>query len=257
MKLPEWRLPPGVSRALWEYAHQPHIALEYDGSLRDSGLAQLDNKLLLESFLAPGRLVDLGCGTGRLAIPFAHRGFDVVGVDLSRDMLQVMNQKARNDGIQIASIQGNLCELDFLPDTFFDYAIFMFSTLGMLSGAENRRHALEHVRRILKPGGRFAVHVHNLWFNLFNPHGRRWLLWDRVHVLLKRHPGGDKTLSDRGIPHMYMHVFSRSEILALIRSAGFSVDQVIPLSDTGGAPLAFPGFFGSFRANGWIILAHR
>lgn len=257
MELPEWRLPPGVSRSLWEYTHEPHIAREYDASLRGSALVELDHALLTERFSTPGSLIDLGCGTGRLAIPFAERGFAVVGVDLSAEMLEILKRKGAEARVWIGAVRANLCELDCIADDTFDYAIFMFSTLGMLSGAEHRLRALRHIRRILKPGGRLALHVHNVWSNLFDPDGRRWLLWDRINFWLGRHAGGDKIFHDRGIPRMYMHVFRKREILSLLTSADLHVDEVIPLSRTGGAPLARPGLLGGFRANGWIVFASR
>jgi hypothetical protein len=117
--------------------------------------------------------------------------------------------------------------------------------------------ALQQTCRILQPGGKFALHVHNLWHNLLNPHGRRWLLRDRWNRLLRREPGGDVRMHDRGIPHMYMHVFARSEVQVLLRAAGFAIDEVIPLSKTGSSALSHPFWLGGLRANGWIILAHR
>ena len=100
-----------------------------------------------------------------------------------------------------------------------------------------------------------ALHVHNLWSNLFDPHGRRWLAWDRLNFLLGRHPGGDKTLHDRGIPRMYMHVFGKREVLSLLKAANLHVEEVIPLSSTAATPLAHPHVLGNLRANGWIIFA--
>src|SRR5689334_14284316 len=66
MRVPDWRLPPGVTRALWEYVHEPRIAQEYDCSLVSSGLVQFDETVVTEAFHLPGKLIDLGCGTGRL-----------------------------------------------------------------------------------------------------------------------------------------------------------------------------------------------
>jgi SAM-dependent methyltransferase len=257
MSLPEWRLPPGVSRALWEYTHQPQIARQYDQSIAASGLAHYDQAVLDERFREPGRLVDLGCGSGRLAVHFAARGFDVLGVDLSLEMLRVLQEKAQAAGVVVAPLLANLCELDCLPSEQFDYALSMFSTLGMISGPDERLQALRQTLRILKPGGRFAVHAHNLWHNVFNPQGRRWLLRDRYEHYLRGQPGGDVRMHDRGIPHMYMHVFTRSEIVRLLQAAGFVVDEVLPLNATGAGPLRRPIWWGGLRANGWILVAHR
>ena len=85
--------------------------------------------------MTPGRLVDLGCGVGRHAIRFAGRGFRVVAVDLARPMLEMVGEKARSEGVELLRVEANLCRLGCFPDQSFDYALSMFSTLGMIRGA--------------------------------------------------------------------------------------------------------------------------
>src|SRR5262249_57777176 len=92
----DWQLPPGVSRALWDYARDPAVARAYDASLAGSSLCHADLPFVGRHCPAPGRLLDLGCGTGRLLVPFARRGYRVLGVDLSAQMLAVARAKARD-----------------------------------------------------------------------------------------------------------------------------------------------------------------
>ena len=170
---PTWRLPQGVDAPLWEYAHTPRLAAEEDAYFVNHPLFHADKRALDERFVKPGRLVDLGCGTGRHSIRFAGRGFSVTAVDLSRPMLEIAALKAVDQGVELATVQSNLCRLGCFPDQVFDYALSMFSTLGMIRGREPRRRALAEARRILRPGGRFALHVHNFWLNLRNRQGQR------------------------------------------------------------------------------------
>ena len=173
---PTWRLPDGVDSALWQYTHTPRLAADEDAYFEGHSLFQADKKILDERFTLPGRLVDLGCGAGRHAIRFAARGFSVTAVDLSRSMLHVAGLKAKESGVDLLRVQANLCRLECFPDQSFDYAVSMFSTLGMIRGRASRRRALAEAWRILRPGGQFALHVHNLWLNLRDRQGRRWLL---------------------------------------------------------------------------------
>jgi len=172
-----------VPRGVWEYAHRPHIAGDYDTEFAENTLFEFDEKVLRERFVRPGVLVDLGCGTGRVLVPFARQGFACVGVDLSPEFLGIVGAKAAAEGLPIERVQANLMELGCLADASADYAVCLFSTLGMIRGRTNRLRALGHIRRILKPGGTFVVHVHNRWHNLRDPQGRRWLLknltWER------------------------------------------------------------------------------
>lgn len=255
MSVPDWRLPRGVSRSLWEYTQQSHIATGYDQSISNSPLSRYDTQFLLDHFPSPNRLVDLGCGTGRHAVAFAGRGFDVLGVDLSVEMLRQLQKKATEAALDVAALAANLCDLNGIPDRAFDSAILMYATLGMIPTAEDRRQVLAEIHRILKPGGRFALHIHNYWFNLVDPAGRRWLCSNLWNQYIRGKSGGDRIVHDRGIPNFQMHVFTRSEITKLLSNAGFKIDVWQPLNATASGPLRLPLMGGRYRANGWIIIA--
>lgn len=53
---PDWRLPPGVSPAVWDYAHSPDVARGYDAYLQGSSLFALDLAFALAHLAPPGRL---------------------------------------------------------------------------------------------------------------------------------------------------------------------------------------------------------
>src|SRR5262245_40997163 len=91
---PDWQLPPGVSRGLWDYLHDPAIAHNYDAGLASSSLFGADVAFVERHCPLGWRLIDLGCGTGRLLMSFARRGHFVLGVDLSAEMLTVAREKA-------------------------------------------------------------------------------------------------------------------------------------------------------------------
>lgn len=257
MSRPDWRLPRGVSRSLWEYTQTAEIARLYDHSLSQSGLAQFDTRYLLERLPLPARVVDLGCGTGRTAVEFAARGCEVLGVDLSLEMLRELRLKAEQTSVQVGRLAANLCDLGCLPAGHFDIALVMYATLGMISPAADRARALREIHRIVRPGGYLAFHVHNLWFNIRDPQGRKWLLRDRIGAWFQGRPGGDRYAHDRGIPNSYMHVFRRSELRELLQTAGFTIRHWQPLNARASGPLAAPWWFGKFRANGWLVIAKR
>src|SRR5436305_11212262 len=127
----DWQLPPGVNRGLWDYLHDPAIARGYDARLAGTPLLEADRRFVERHCPRPGRLLDLGCGTGRLLLPFARRGYWVLGVDLSAPMLAVAREKAVAEGVGVHLVRANLAELDALGDGGFDYAACLFSTLGM------------------------------------------------------------------------------------------------------------------------------
>lgn len=254
---PDWRLPQGVTRSLWEYAQADHIADDYDEYFAYNSLFEFDAALLARHFTRPGVLVDLGCGTGRLLMPFARKGFRCVAVDLSRPMLEVVGQKASEADVAVDRLQANLVELDGFRDATVDYAICMFSTLGMIRGQANRRLVLRHVRRMLRPGGLFVVHLHNRWYNLFDLQGRAWLLSNAWQSLRGKAEFGDKVFDYRGIPNMYLHVFTRREMRRELRRAGFEIVELTALDTQRRHALPRPWWLGRLRANGWIAVCRK
>src|SRR4051812_19410301 len=96
---PAWKLPEGVNASLWEYTQTPRLADEDEAYFRGHPLFETDARLLDTRFTVPGPLVDLGCGTGRHALRFAHRGFPVVAVELSRAMLAQVAVQAHAMGV--------------------------------------------------------------------------------------------------------------------------------------------------------------
>ena len=252
---PQWQLLNGVPRGVWEYAQSEHIAEEYDKYFAQNRLFEFDEQVLARWFRSPGLVVDLGAGTGRALVGLARRGFSGLAIDLSPHMLRIVAHKARLENLNIQVLQANLVELDCLSDRSADYAICLFSTLGMIRGRENRQRVLDHARRILKPGGLFVIHVHNFWFNLFDPLGRRWLVrhfFDKV-----RHDEvewGDKYFHFHGIAQMFLHTFMQFELRTALRLAGFKIREWIALNAERQRPLLHPWWFGRFRANGWIAV---
>src|SRR4051812_36192288 len=207
----DWQLPPGVTRGLWDYLHDAALARGYDAALAGSALLDADVRFVERHCPRPGRLLDLGCGTGRLLLPLARRGYWVLGVDLSAEMLRVAGEKAAAAGVTVHRLQANLVELDSLAGGTFDHAACLFSTLGMVAGADNRRRVVAHAYRLLRPGGRFVLHVHNRWFNARDRAGRRWLLRDTLSALGGRATGDRPMPAHQGVAGLALHHFTRRE----------------------------------------------
>lgn len=253
---PDWQLPRGVSRGLWDYSRSRPIAEDYDDYFAFNSLFDFDEQVLEEYLQPPGLVADLGCGTGRALLPLVEAGHRGLAIDLSRHMLNVVREKQPpGDQPPIHCLQANLVELDAVRDASVDHAICLFSTLGMIRGRANRQQALSHFRRILKPGGRFVLHVHNYWYNLRDPGGPFWLVKNLLTAPFSQSiEVGDKWFPYRGLANMYLHVFRWSELAADLRQARFQVVRRIRLDTTRRHPLHWPWLLPALRTNGWIVV---
>jgi SAM-dependent methyltransferase len=103
-------------------------------------------------------VLELGVGTGRIAVPVAASGIRVVGVDLSAGMLEVARESAALAGVEVDLRQGDM--RDPPVDETFPLVICPFRSLLHMETDEDRRLALRAVSRGLSPRcGRFVFDV--------------------------------------------------------------------------------------------------
>ncbi len=109
--------------------------------------------------VAPGlRLLDVGTGNGgNLAIPAAQLGAEVVGLDITPELLEHAVRRARQAGVDIEWVEGDAQELPF-ADASFDRVT---STFGAMFAPDHQRTAGELVR-VCRSGGRVAM---TTWVN--------------------------------------------------------------------------------------------
>ncbi len=119
--------------------------------------ADLDYWLALT---APGEtVVDVGAGVGRVSIPLAQAGRDVIAVDLDADALEVLRERARSLGLSFDVAAQDARDL-WLPRQV-PLIIVPCSTLQMLGPRAQRARFLERASHWLQPGGTLAVALHD------------------------------------------------------------------------------------------------
>lgn len=110
-----------------------------------------------EAGKGPGRVLELGCGTGRLTLAIAQGGIDIVGVDLSDSMLEAARRKARAAGVEVPFVHADMRDLN-LEGKFATILIPGNSLLHLLTN-EELKQCLAGVRRHLWPGGRLLFDI--------------------------------------------------------------------------------------------------
>jgi cyclopropane fatty-acyl-phospholipid synthase-like methyltransferase len=124
---------------------------------------------------APGhRLLDLACGHGRIALPFARAGWQVTGLDLSERSLALAREASAAEGLKIEWISGDMREP---PQGPFDAVVNVFTAFGYFEDEAENQRVLDAVTAALAPGGLFLIDTINL-LNL----AQRWVerFWERT-----------------------------------------------------------------------------
>src|SRR5882757_8357397 len=117
------------------------------------------------------RILDLGCGTGRHAVEFAARGFDVTGVDFSEAMLNRARIRPYAGGGALDFVQGDA--RTYRAATPFDAVLMNFNVLGYMNSNDDFTAALATARANLREGG---VFVADFWYGpavVIDPPGDR------------------------------------------------------------------------------------
>jgi SAM-dependent methyltransferase len=105
----------------------------------------------------PGPVLELGAGSGRLAVPLAGRGLDVWAVDASAAMVERLRGKPGGD--RVRTVVGDMAALDLPAGAPAGFAVVLcaFNTLFNLTDAAAQRRCLARVAEVLAPGGRLVV----------------------------------------------------------------------------------------------------
>ena len=130
----------------------------------------------LQRFVSGGRVLDVGCGTGSLVVKLALHGYEVYGIDMSQECLDMTSK--RLNSLQVMNKgevrKGNALGIDY-PDGFFDAII----AAEVLEHLEEDNLAVKEFYRLLRPGGSCLITVPS--------NQRLWDIWDEMAGHKKRY----------------------------------------------------------------------
>lgn len=184
--------------------------------------------------LVRGRITDLGCGSGILAARLAAAGYDVSGVDLSADMVELARASAPSGSFSVGSVVDAPVEPSVAVCAIGEVLGY---TTDSRAGLEAVAGLAQRVYDALVPGGVFCFDVATPGRNFGLPvrevfHRRDdWCLGmratedgdrlDRIITIFVREPDGCWRRVDE---HHVLHLFGEAEVVRLLEDIGFSVE---------------------------------
>lgn len=164
------------------------------------------------------KVLDLGCGNGRLLQIFKEIDIDYTGIDNSEKLVEIARKTYPTAHFEVV----DSLRLPF-PNNHFD-KVYCIAVLHHTPSTELRLELLEGVRKVLKPDGLFILTVWDLW------------RWYRLGTILKftmlkligrsKLDFKDIFVPWRGVCQRYIHCFTKGELKKLVEKAGFQVKEI-------------------------------
>ena len=150
--------------------YSKRLSLAFHNTIGKGGLScfsrkEWDRAILkqVESLLHKDqRILDVGCGYGRTALPLLKKGYDIYGIDLSKNYITELKKNLTSARLKSRFRVADMCDLPF-DDSAFDVVLCLWSVIDELLFRKDQVRAVKEMQRVLKKGG-FAFVEGHLFF---------------------------------------------------------------------------------------------
>jgi len=251
-KNPEGRVEADLVRA---WLAEPIAVDHYARAAASLGLWRSEERVFSSVFRSGDRLLDVGCGAGRVALGLARLGFaGVVGVDNCPPMIAEARRLAEAMQLAVEFWDGDALALPFATGSFGG-AVFGFNGLMQIPGREKRRVALREIRRVVEPSGAFVFTTHDRdlpgQVSYWREESERWRDGRRDPAL---NEFGDRVF-DNPEGRIFIHVPDRAEVLADLAATEWELREDHPRSVIANEPPEVREFADECRF--WVVRRPR
>ena len=116
-------------------------------------------KIFNTNSLKPSLVLDLGCGTGSMCVEMAGRGYDMIGADLSSDMLSCAREKLNDKGLDVLLLNQDMTAFELYGTV--DAIISLVDSVNYVTNKRELKRMFKLVNNYLNPGGLFIFDINS------------------------------------------------------------------------------------------------
>ena len=200
-------------------------------SHRDESEAARLVGLIVQTFnlKSDSKILDMACGSGRHAVIFAKKGFDVTAVDLSQRLMSEAKENATQNDIKIDFVLSDI--LDFETTKRFNLALNHFTSFGYFDNDEENFRLILKAYDLLMDGGYFIIDYFNRNYLLKNLIPTSVFSENGLRIIQKRSIQENRVVKNISIDgnglveefYESVRLYSYDEMIASIKKAGFII----------------------------------
>jgi SAM-dependent methyltransferase len=118
-------------------------------------------KVFAKNGIKPSLVLDLGCGTGNFTMEMARRGYEMIGIDISADMLSCAKSKAENEKLDILYLNQDMTQFELYGTV--DAIVCMMDSVNYITSKNDVKRLFKLVNNYLNPAGLFIFDINTYY----------------------------------------------------------------------------------------------
>ncbi len=203
----------------------------------DRTIAEVDRAMMMLRPEGGERVLDLACGIGRHSTELRRRGFEVVGVDISGELIELAKCDADEQDLDITYLEADLRELE-MEDEFDIVLSLNDGAVGYFETDEENYRTFEIISKALRSGGGHLVQLPNVLHAEKNLPKKGWIAGEATLELSDHHWNSQtRYLEGSTVPIRFGEVFEKYEPIPF-RQRLYTTDELAEIYESVGMSLA-------------------